>query len=175
MYLNKAKVLIRIVIYGGLTLYFGGLSFLFLFSMLLGGANQVEIESEFTSEIIAMLVAFLILFVLFIFKLRVPFMAIKISKLFANNRDGLISIEEISNNINKKQDKFVLAFMRCVGKGILVNCGIYAVDPTYIILGNGASSIKEKYCAMKCNCCGATNVNRSGFVNKCKYCGNAVQ
>ena len=174
MYLNKAKVLIRMVIYGGLTLYFGGLSFLFLFSMFLGGA-QVEIGSEFTSEIIAMLVAFLVLLFLFIVKLRVPFMAIKISKLFENNIDGLISIEEISSNLNKKQDKFVLAFMRCVGKGMLVNCGIYAVDPTYIILGNGASSIKEKYCAMKCNCCGATNVNRIGFVNSCKYCGNVVR
>lgn len=95
-------------------------------------------------------------------------------ELFETDKDGLVSVIDLAEQLKKKQSKLIAVFIKCVGKGFLVNCGIFAVDSTYIILGNGAKTIGERYRVVRCTSCGATNVNRIGFENKCKYCDSRL-
>lgn len=174
MYLNKKKFWLEVLINGGFALWFGSLSFLYTFYLLLEGTGQIRARADITNESAAMLAVFFVLFVLFLKRIWISYMAMRMSRLFENDKDGLFRMEELAKQIKKKQEKVVSAFIRCVGKGLLVNCGIYAVDPSYIILSNGAKTIKKRYSAIKCPSCGATNVNRIGFENSCKYCGSTM-
>ena len=175
MYLNKKKFLMGMLVNGGLTLLFGQQALLFAFYLLLTGTDQIEARSDITGESTAILTVFLILFILFLKRVNILLMAMKMSRLFENDKDGLLSMEVIAKRMKKSQEKVVSAFIKCVGKGLLVDCGIYAVDPAYVILGNGAGTIRERYRVMRCASCGATNVNRIGFENKCKYCGAVTE
>ena len=172
MYLNKSSFWLKAILYGGLTCYFGLMSLMIMFSMLLIGTNQVKSSTGIPEESALILATFLIFFVLFGRKALDVLRTSRISKLLDKDKDGLVQIGELSKKMKMKQTKFVSLFVRSIRKGMLINCGLYAVDPSYIILGNGARTIREKFRVMKCNTCGATNVNRIGFENSCKYCGN---
>lgn len=174
MYLNKGKCLLEIIVNGILTLIFGWNALVMAFGLLLIETGQVGKNRDIDSIGVVILVTFAVLFIFFFQRLRIPFMAIKMSRLFETDKDGLVSVIDLAEQLKKRQSKLIAVFIKCVGKGFLVNCGIFAVDPTYIILGNGAKTIGERYRVVRCTSCGATNVNRIGYENKCKYCDSRL-
>ena len=139
MYLNKGKCLLEIIVNGILTLIFGWNALVMAFGLLLIETGQVGKNRDIDSIGVVILVTFAVLFIFFFQRLRIPFMAIKMSRLLETDKDGLVSVIDLAEQLKKRQSKLIAVFIKCVGKGFLVNCGIFAVDPTYIILGTGFS------------------------------------
>ena len=124
MYLNKSGFWIRTILHGGLTCFFGIYSMMIMFAMLLIGTEHVKSSAEIPEESALVLGTFLIFFFVFAQKTLDTLRASKISKLLAHDKDGLVLIEELSKRMKMKQTKFVSLFVRCIGKGVLINCGV---------------------------------------------------
>ena len=170
MYLNKSKFVIGCLIYGWLFIHFGGTTFILLFAALLEVTDQIKSEEGILMTWFAVGFFFLFFTVFFTKKLLLYYHAYRMSKQFEGDEDGLIEIVTLSERLHMKQRKFVQAFLLGVSKNLLRNCSIYTVDPAYIIVQNGKKTIKERFRAQRCKSCGATNVIRIGFENRCRYC-----
>ena len=90
MYLNKSSFWIKAILYGGLTCYFGLMSLMIMFSMLLIGTNQVKSSTGIPEESALILATFLIFFVLFGRKALDVLRTSRISKLLDKDKDGLV-------------------------------------------------------------------------------------
>ncbi len=173
MYLNKGKILIQRIVYGiataMLTWYVG----IFLLAMFLQVVGAINVTDGLGTEMALMVYVecmFLLFDVICIRAIVKTFRATKINRILEGDSEGLLFMEDVAKKMNMQHDKFVALFIDCVGRDLLQNCGIYAEDPTYILLENGAKDIREKFAVVHCPQCGAPNAVRIGFPNQCKYC-----
>ncbi len=170
MYLNHGKIATQRILYGILTVVFTALSLLFVLGIILTLTGYSDPSSNMTL-IIYMTFLFILGDILCIKALVKTFKAGKISRILSRSQDGLIAIEQVAETMHLTQEKFVKLFIDCVSRALLVRCTLFAEDPTFILLENGAKDITQKFAVIHCKQCSGPNAIQIGFRCRCKYCG----
>ncbi len=171
MYLNTGKIWVQRILYGALGVVLTGLSFFFVMGIMIDLSGAYSEPSDNLTMIIYLTFWFIFTDVLCIKAFKKTLKAAKISRILAQNTEGLIAIEEVTEAMHMKQEKFVKLFVDCVSRALLVKCSFYAEDPTFILLENGAEDVRDRFAVIHCKQCGGPNAVQIGFHCKCKYCG----
>ncbi len=172
MYLNHAKIWLHRGIYGCLGIVLTGFSFF----MCMGCILQIMGITDTDEVELIYYLTFLFLFAdyLCIKAFWRTFRAAKMSRYFEKDSDGLVDTEAAAAAMKMKQVKFVEVFIDYVGRGLLIKCGIFAEDPTCILLENGQQDIRQRFAVLHCSNCAGPNAVRIGFKHQCKYCGTEM-
>lgn len=175
MFKNSGKIAVGILVNGLISLPFDFVSAIMIFYFILSIFNQVENNSPEDIGMTIVIGAFFT-FIAWVLLRRciTAYRADRLSSYFMRYPEGLVPIAEVASFMNMKVNRFFRVFMECRGRGYLINCSVFADDPTFIILENGEKEIKNKFAIIHCKQCSAPNAIRLGFENKCKYCGTVV-
>lgn len=165
MYLNPVKFWITCIVSGGVTLYFGFMGLLGLF---------IGHDTSFVAIFVIISTSWLIIAGISAWFFLDAIRAYRISRIFEENEDGLLEIQETAEQLKMKHYKFFAVFHRLVGKRLLRNCSVFSEDPTCIILANEKYDIRAKFTVERCKNCAAPNTLRIGFERECKYCGSKL-
>ncbi len=101
--------------------------------------------------------------------------AYRFSGFFSGDPDGIIPLRTTAAVLGLPMEGLAKEFDLLVQKGYLCNCHLTAEPEPAIVLHNGARTVKERFIAVSCPNCGASNSMKVGFMGKCKYCDTYLQ
>lgn len=172
MYRNKTKMGILTAVFLPIFVGCAYVAAMMVFYIFLVVTQQIYTIPEMFGMSCMMGVVFAMVAFLAFKKLRKVFCAGKMGRFFEQDRDGLVSIEELAAHMKMKQHKCFAMFLDCVGSNLLIKCTVFPEDPTYLLLENGKETLAEKFAVKHCARCGAPGTLRIGFENTCRYCGS---
>lgn len=101
-------------------------------------------------------------------------MARRYNGIFCSDADGLISLAQLSANLNQTASQIRKELETLLHKGYLHNCTLSLDDPPRMILG-GNGNANGRTAAAVCPNCGANNTVREGYASTCIYCGTVIK
>ncbi len=102
--------------------------------------------------------------------------AYRFNSLFTGDDDGLLSVKRTAAILGLRAETLASRFDRLVRHGYLCRCRLMASEgEPQIYLHNGAAGVHERFVAVICPGCGASNSFQAGFIGKCRYCGRNIK
>ncbi len=168
--LVKAGIRKRIMVIGG-----GILTVLFGISVLMA---IMDSGNELRQNLI-IYAALLIPSVLLLYKgMKVGVLADlanRYNSIFECDRDGIVTISELTKQTGKATSKILSELERLLEKGYLCNCSLQKNGQPCVILSDGRADIDGSgFVNVVCGICGGTTRLRAGSSGKCEYCGKAL-
>ena len=103
-------------------------------------------------------------------------LANRYNSIFECDRDGVVTISELTKQMGKATPKILSELERLLEKGYLCNCSLQKTGQPCIILSNGRADIDGSgFVNVVCDICGGTTRIRAGSSGKCEYCGKALE
>lgn len=101
--------------------------------------------------------------------------AYRFSSFFSDDADGIVPLRTTAAVLGLPMHKLAREFDALVRRGYLCNCHLAAAPEPQIVLHNGAANVRERFIAVSCPGCGASNTFKVGFIGKCRFCGRHIQ
>lgn len=96
--------------------------------------------------------------------------------IFAGDRDGFVSMEELIRQTGKPDQKIIGELNRLFDKGYFTDCTLEVVgNPGVRILDARIGEENRGFLDVFCPSCGGVNRLRAGSYGKCSFCGAPIQ
>ena len=103
-------------------------------------------------------------------------LANRYNSIFECDRDGVVTISELTKQTGKATAQILSELERLVEKGYLCNCSLQKNGQPCVLLSDGRADIDGSgFVNVVCDICGGTTRLRAGSSGKCEYCGKALE
>lgn len=103
-------------------------------------------------------------------------LANRYNSIFECDRDGVVTISELTKQTGKATSKILSELERLLEKGYLCNCSLQKNGQPCVLLSDGtAAGNGAGFVNVVCDICGGTTRLRAGSSGRCEYCGSALQ
>ena len=103
-------------------------------------------------------------------------LANRYNSIFECDRDGVVTISELTKQTGKAASKILSELERLLEKGYLCNCSLQKSGQQCVILSDGTADKDDSgFVNVVCDICGGTTRLRAGSSGVCEYCGKALK
>ena len=103
-------------------------------------------------------------------------LANRYNSIFECDRDGVVTISELTKQTGKTTAKILSELERLLEKGYLCNCSLQKNGQPCVMLSDGSAERDGSgFVNVVCDVCGGTTRLRAGSSGRCEYCGKALQ
>ena len=103
-------------------------------------------------------------------------LANRYNSIFECDRDGVVTISELTKQTGKATSKILSELERLLEKGYLCNCSLQKNGQPCVLLSDGnAAGNGSGFVNVVCDVCGGTTRIRAGISGRCEYCGSALK
>lgn len=103
-------------------------------------------------------------------------LANRYNSIFECDRDGVVTISELTKQTGKASSKILSELERLLEKGYLCNCSLQKSGQQCVILSDGTAGKDDSgFVNVVCDICGGTTRLRAGSSGRCEYCGKALK
>ena len=107
---------------------------------------------------------------------RIADTASRYETIFAADRDGVVTIEELKRFTGKSQEKIIKELKAAFGRGYFSGCALQEGGSPCVILSDArkVSPTRQGFLTVTCPNCGASNRIRVGSISMCEYCNSPL-